>query len=176
MKKRLAILLAMTMMFSAAAAVAEESSTDTAETAETEVTLPFEDGEWLSVESMNAEVYLPAGWTLTESAEDSFTAAGADATSTLTVTVAAFDSTDLTTYMDAMGETYETVALTDRDAAVVTTDESVTVTFLYDEATLVTMVFTPATEGGIADNATAIAETFHIDSADETAAAETTAE
>ena len=53
--------------------------------------------------------------------------------------------------------------MTNRDAAVVTTDENMTLTFLYDDTTVVRMTFTPGAEGTTAvDNATAIADAFVI--------------
>lgn len=102
--------------------------------------------------------------TITEESETGFTATSEDGAETVAVTVEPLDAaTDLVTYMDATGDTYETVAMTNRDAAVVTTDENMTLTFLYDDTTVVRMTFTPGTEGTtIVDNATAIADAFVI--------------
>ena len=52
-------------------------------------------------------------------------------------------------------------------AAVVTTDENMTLTFLYDDTTVVRMTFTPGAEGTtVVDNATAIADAFVITASD----------
>lgn len=195
MKKQMAILMALAICVSLMAAAAEEQAaeetqTETVqqetveetqaegvqqETVEATWVEPFEDGDWLSIPEMSAEVYLPAGWTLTSAAADTFTAADADNTETLAVTLEDFDQTDLTAYMDAFGETYEMVQMADRDAAVITTDVDKTLVFLYDEDTLVRMTFAPADEEGVAGSAVAVAETFWMSDA-QADATETTAD
>ncbi len=182
MKKQLTILVALALLVSALAAFAEEAATDSAQTAEaveateaTEVTeateameagpeLPFDDGAWLTSASAGATIYLPADWTIAEESETGFTAASADGAETVAVEIVALDEpTDLTTYMDSTGESYALEAMANRDAAVVVTDANRTVTFLWDDATLVRLTFTPGAEGTtVADNALAIAGTFAL--------------
>lgn len=182
MKKQLTILVALALLVSALAAFAEEAATDSAQTAEaveateaTEVTeateameagpeLPFDDGAWLTSASAGATIYLPADWTIAEESETGFTAASADGAETVAVEIVALDEpTDLTTYMDSTGESYALEAMANRDAAVVITDANRTVTFLWDDATLVRLTFTPGAEGTtVADNALAIAGTFAL--------------
>lgn len=182
MKKQLTILVALALLVSALAAFAEEAATDSAQTAEaveateaTEVTeateameagpeLPFDDGAWLTSASAGATIYLPADWTIAEESGTGFTAASADGAETVAVEIVALDEpTDLTTYMDSTGESYALEAMANRDAAVVVTDANRTVTFLWDDATLVRLTFTPGAEGTtVADNALAIAGTFAL--------------
>ena len=182
MKKQLTILVALALLVSALAAFAEEAATDSAQTAEaveateaTEVTeateameagpeLPFDDGAWLTSASAGSTIYLPADWTIAEESETGFTAASADGAETVAVEIVALDEpTDLTTYMDSTGESYALEAMANRDAAVVVTDANRTVTFLWDDATLVRLTFTPGAEGTtVADNALAIVGTFAL--------------
>ena len=182
MKKQLTILVALALLVSALAAFAEEAATDSAQTAEaveateaTEVTeateameagpeLPFDDGAWLTSASAGSTIYLPADWTIAEESETGFTAASADGAESVAVEIVALDEpTDLTTYMDSTGESYALEAMANRDAAVVVTDANRTVTFLWDDATLVRLTFTPGAEGTtVADNALAIVGTFAL--------------
>ena len=185
MKMQLTILVALALLVSALAAFAEEAATDSAQTAEaveateatevTEVTeateameagpeLPFDDGAWLTSASAGSTIYLPADWTIAEESETGFTAASADGAESVAVEIVALDEpTDLTTYMDSTGESYALEAMANRDAAVVVTDANRTVTFLWDDATLVRLTFTPGAEGTtVADNALAIVGTFAL--------------
>lgn len=170
------------------------------ETVETEWTAPFEDGDWLSIPEWNAEVYLPTGWMLSEVTETGFIATDAEGASSMTVAVEEFavaeteagaeseetaqqseevieeaQSVELSAfeeYLLGLGQEYELVLMGDRQAAIFTGEESVDVRFVMDER-LVTMTFAPATEGGIADSALSIAETFYIYTDVETGTVET---
>ena len=170
MKKQMAILMALALSVSTTAAFAEEATAanTTDDAVVIEEALPFEGGAWLTAATAQCEIYLPTGWTITEESETGFTATSEDGAETVAVTVEPLDAaTDLVTYMDATGDTYETVAMTNRDAALVTTEENMTLTFLYDDTTVVRMTFTPGTEGTTAvDNATAIADAFVITASD----------
>ena len=170
MKKQMAILMALALSVSTTAAFAEEATAanTTDDAVVIEEALPFEGGAWLTAATAQCEIYLPTGWTITEESETGFTATSEDGAETVAVTVEPLDAaTDLVTYMDATGDTYETVAMANRDAAVVTTDENMTLTFLYDDTTVVRMTFTPGAEGTTAvDNATAIADAFVITASD----------
>ncbi len=184
MKKQMAILMALALSVSTTAAFAEEATAanTTDDAVVIEEALPFEGGAWLTAATAQCEIYLPTGWTITEESETGFTATSEDGAETVAVTVEPLDAaTDLVTYMDATGDTYETVAMTNRDAAVVTTEENMTLTFLYDDTTVVRMTFTPGAEGTTAvDNATAIADAFVItaddDATDEAATEEAAAD
>ena len=170
MKKQMAILMALALSVSTTAAFAEEATAanTTDDAVVIEEALPFEGGAWLTASTAQCEIYLPTGWTITEESETGFTATSEDGAETVAVTVEPLDAaTDLVTYMDATGDTYETVAMANRDAAVVTTDENMTLTFLYDDTTVVRMTFTPGAEGTtVVDNATAIADAFVITASD----------
>lgn len=197
MKREFALLFALTFMVSGMAAVAEEAvveNTETVETAETDQakwTASFEDGEWLSVPEWNAEVYMPAGWALTEVNETGFIAADESVASTMTVAIEAFaedtvaengeneeadESVELSafeSYLMGLGQEYELALVGDTETAVFAGEESVEVRFVMN-GQLVTMTFAPADEGGIADSALTIAETFYMydtaeDSADDDA-------
>lgn len=180
MKRQFALLFALTFMVSGMASMAEEPAaeriTELTEAAETEWTAPFEDGEWLSVPEWNAEVYLPMGWALTEVTETGFIAADGEGESSLTVTMEEFaaeentevkeesDSAELSAfeeYLLGLGQEYELALMGDTEAAVFTGEEDVQVKFPMN-GLLVTMAFTPAEEGGIADSALSIAETFYL--------------
>ena len=166
MKKQMAILMALALSVSTTAAFAEEATAanTTDDAAAVEEALPFEGGAWLTAATAQCEIYLPTGWTITEESETGFTATSEDGAETVAVTVEPLDAaTDLVTYMDATGDTYETVAMTNRDA-----EENMTLTFLYDDTTVVRMTFTPGAEGTTAvDNATAIADAFVITADDD---------
>ncbi len=180
MKRYRALLMAMVLMMRATVgtiAIAEDDTTseDTAEeTVEEEVVEEaddelFEDGEWVTIDTMSAEVYLPGGWTVTASDETTCSLADEEGTSTLTITLSTFEGEDLESYLDEQGTEYELGDLTDRSAAVVTGESDVTVLFVQDDGTMVTMVFAPADEGGIADSALDIADTFYIYTVEEEA-------
>lgn len=183
MKKQMAILFALALLVSAMATVAEEQSAASsevveqpavpAEAVETEWAAPFEDGAWLSVPELNAEVYMPAGWTISEVAEDGFTALDAELISSMQVvleplaqeeaaateegaTLSAFES-----YLLGLGEEYELALMGESEAAVIQREGSVTVLFPVGSQ-LVHMTFTPAEAGGVSDNALVIAQTFHL--------------
>lgn len=183
MKRQMAILFALALAVSSMATMAEDQSADLtevveqpvvqADTAEAEWAVPFEDGAWLSVPELNAEVYMPAGWTVSEVAEDGFTALDAELVSTMQVvleplaqeeaaateegaTLSAFES-----YLLGLGEEYELALMGEREAAVIQGEDSVTVLFPVG-GQLVRMTFTPAEEGGVSDNALVIAQTFHL--------------
>lgn len=204
MKRQFALLFALTFLVSGMASMAEEVATDVeaSATVETEIvetaeapmgerTVPFEDGDWMSIPEWNAEVYLPTGWLLSEVTETGFIASDAEETSTLTVTLEDFlmeepseaeavaeaeataeteevadesDAVELSAfeeYLMGLGQEYELTLMGDRQAAVLTDEDSVAVKFLLHNQ-LVTMDFAPATEGGIADSALSIAETFYV--------------
>lgn len=182
MKREFALLFALTFMVSGMAAVAEETAVvenaETTETAQQKWTASFEEGEWLSVPEWNAEVYMPAGWALTEVGETGFIAADASGESTMMVTIEAFaegavaeieneeadDSVALSpfeSYLMDLGQEYELALMGDTEAAVFADEESVDVRFVINDQ-LVTLTFTPATEGGVADSALTIAETFYM--------------
>lgn len=188
MKREFALLFALTFMVSGMAAVAEETAVvenaETTETAQQKWTASFEEGEWLSVPEWNAEVYMPAGWALTEVGETGFIAADASGESTMTVAIEAFaegavaeneneeadeneetdDSVALSpfeSYLMGLGQEYELALMGDTEAAVFAGEESVDVRFVINDQ-LVTLTFTPATEGGVADSALTIAETFYM--------------
>lgn len=202
MKRQFAMLFALTFMVSGMATMAEQAAQP--ETQENEQILweaPFADGAWLEVPEWNAEVYLPAGWTLSEVNETGFIAGDADETGMLTVTIEDFlteeagveetteeaaeetaeenteeaaeetteetaeetDGAELSAFeahLIGLGQEYELALLGEREAATMTSEESLTVMFPLNDH-LVTMVFTPA-EGGAADSALSIAETFYI--------------
>ena len=166
MKKQMAILMALALSVSTTAAFAEEATAanTTDDAVVIEEALPFEGGAWLTAATAQCEIYLPTGWTITEESETGFTATSEDGAETVAVTVEPLDAaTDLVTYMDATGDTYETVAMANRDA-----EENMTLTFLYDDTTVVRMTFTPGAEGTTAvDNATAIADAFVITADDD---------
>lgn len=197
MKREFALLFALTFMVSGMAAVAEEAvvenaeTVETAETAQTKWTASFEDGEWLSVPEWNAEVYMPAGWALTEVNETGFIAADESGASTMTVAIEAFaedtvaengeneeadESVELSafeSYLMGLGQEYELALMGDTETAVFAGEESVEVQFVMN-GQLVTMTFAPADEGSVADSALTIAETFYMydtaeDSADDDA-------
>lgn len=176
MKRHFALLFALTFLVTAMACTAEETPVETenaaAEAVETEWVEPFEDGEWLGVPQLNAEVYMPAGWMLIDVTENGFTATDAEDTSSLNVTLAelaeeeAAQSDDVSlsafeTYLMGLGEEYELTMMADREAAILNSEESFTVMFPL-KSWVVRMEFAPADEGGIADNALEIAETFYI--------------
>ena len=190
MKRQFAMLFALTFMVSGMATMAEQAAQP--ETQENEQILweaPFADGAWLEVPEWNAEVYLPAGWMLTEVNETGFIAGDADETGMLTVTIEDFlteeagveetteetaeetteeaaeetDGAELSAFeahLIGLGQEYELALLGEREAAMMTSEESLTVMFPLNDH-LVTMVFTPA-EGGAADSALSIADTFYI--------------
>lgn len=189
MKRQFAMLLAMSLMLSGMAAIAEENTESNAEvqTEISEWSAPFEDGDWLIVEEWNAEVYLPAGWLLSDLTEDGFIAADSEGTSSISVTIEAFESeeadvesdeaadeatgeaeeeTDLTlsafeNYLIGLGEDYQLSLMGDRQAASFEHEADVTVKFLLN-GKLITMTFAPNEEGGIADQALEIAQTFYL--------------
>lgn len=112
--------------------------------------------------------------TLTVTMEDFVTEDTAEAEATAeaeetTETVETEATTDADTVEPSIFETYlmeqdleyELSMAGEREMAVMTSEESVTVKFLLNDK-LVTMDFTPAAEGGIADSALSIAETFYI--------------
>lgn len=202
MKREFALLFALTFMVSGMAVVAEESaavveSAETAETAQQKWTASFEDGEWLTVPEWNAEVYMPTGWTLKEVNETGFVAADAEDVSTMTVAVEAFaedaaeeastedetaesdekvELSPFETYLMDLGQEYELALMGDIEAAVFAGEESIDVRFLMN-GQLVTMSFAPAAEGGIADSALTIAETFYMyGTAEDSAAVDAQAE
>lgn len=194
MKRQFAMLFALTFMVSGMATMAEQAAQP--ETPENEQILweaPFADGAWLEVPEWNAEVYLPAGWMLTEVNETGFVAGDAEETGMLTVTIEDFlteeagveetteeaaeetaeetteetaeetDGAELSAFeahLIGLGQEYELALLGEREAATMTSEESLTVMFPLNDH-LVTMAFTPA-EGGAADSALSIAETFYI--------------
>lgn len=183
MKRHFATLFALTFLVTAMACGAEETIPQ-GEAAETEITAtqaeltqegwvaPFEDGEWLGVPELNAEVYMPVGWSVTEVTENGFTAADAEDTASLSVTLEALaeeeiaESDDVSlsafeTYLMGLGEEYELAVMADRETAIVNGEESLTVMFPMKNW-VVRMEFAPADEGGIADSALTIAETFYI--------------
>ena len=99
MKRQFAILFALTFMVSGMATIAEETAADATVETETAATVeateeawvaPFEDGAWLGVPELSAEVYLPAGWVVDAVAVDGFTAIDAEATSSVTVMLSDF--------------------------------------------------------------------------------------
>lgn len=198
MKRQFAFLFALTFMVSGMATMAEQAAvenpelenltveTEIVETADVEWVAPFEDGEWLQVPEWNAEVYLPAGWTLTEVTEGGFIASDADAAETVTVTMEDFVVMETETvemvekagtdeaaeteaveisafeaYLMGLGEEYELVLMGEREAAIFPCEDCVTVRFVQNDQ-LVTMVFEPVVEGGASESALAIAETFYI--------------
>jgi len=133
MKRQIAFLFALTFMVSGMATMAEETAqenaaaqTEIVETAETEWVAPFEDGEWLSVPEWNAEVYLPAGWVLTEVTENGFIAADAEEASTMVVTIEDFLSAETVWFEEmpeaAADETEAAAEETETDAAADETD------------------------------------------------------
>lgn len=191
MKRHFAILFALTFMVSGMAVIAEENAAESAVAENTEAawTAPFEDGEWMSVPEWDAEIYLPAGWTLSEVTETGFIASDADEASTVTVTLEDFPAEEsaeeaepsegevklsaFENYLMGLGEEYELALMGEREAAVFSAEESVTVRFVQKDQ-LVTIEFAPLTEDGIAGSALSVAETFYI--YDEAEMAEPTAE
>ena len=100
MKKRIALLVAMTFLLSGMAAFAEKAQTENA-VAQTEATenagvemlewtVPFEDGEWMNIPEWNAELYLPVGWQLFEVVENGFVVTDPQQLSTVTVLMEEF--------------------------------------------------------------------------------------
>lgn len=198
MKRQFALLFALTFMVSGMADMAEEpvveteaAETEIVENVESEWVAPFEDGDWLSIPEWNAEVYLPTGWLLTEVTETGFIAADAEGVSTMTVAVEEFAAEEIEAeeaaeasdevilsafeeYLLGLGQEYELALMGETEAAVFNSEESVEVRFLMNDQ-LVTMTFAPATEGGIADSALSVAETFYIYTEAETETAETEA-
>lgn len=190
MKRQFAMLFALTFMVSGMATMAEQAAQpETQEETSVLWEAPFADGAWLEVPEWNAEVYLPAGWMLTEVNETGFIANDAEETGALTVTIEDFvteeadieetieetaeevaeeaaeetDGVELSAFeshLIALGQEYEPALLGEREAAMMSDEESLTVMFPLN-GHLVTMVFTPA-EGGAADSALSIAETFYI--------------
>ena len=80
------------------------------------------------------------------------------------------------TYMLGVEEAYELVQAGEREYAVLTGEESVSVKFVVN-GRLVTLTFAPADESGIAGSALSVAETFYVyDAAEETAETAETAE
>ena len=180
MKRQFALLFALTFMVSGMAVVAEETAengdvkTEAAQTEFAEAaewTMPFEDGEWLSVPDLNAEVYLPSGWTVTDVTETGFSAADAEGISAMNVSLEAFDGETVESddveisafesYLMSLGQEYEIALMGETEAAIFAGEESVEVKFLMKDQ-LVTMTFTPADETGIAGSAMAVAETFYF--------------
>lgn len=187
MKRQIALLFALTFMVSGMATVAEQTDAavenENAAVVEEAWVAPFEDGAWLGVPELSAEVYLPAGWVVDEVTENGFTAIDAEAISSVTVTLADFveteipeaeaseeetedenDSIELSAfenYLIGLGQEYELALMGEREAAIISSEESLTVMFVQNER-LVTMVFAPAAEGSIADSALAVAETFYV--------------
>lgn len=165
---------------------------ETAETEELAWIAPFEDGEWMSIPEWNAELYLPIGWQLFEVTENGFVAADAEATSLVTVALEDFvmeetaeaadtaetDETEeaaeqemdepsaFESYLMGLGQEYELNLAGEREMGILNGEESITVKFVMNDK-LVSMNFTPAVEGGIADSALAIAETFYMYETDE---------
>lgn len=180
MRKQIAFLFALAFMVSGLATVAEgtaqetNAETETAAVVEEAWVEPFEDGAWLGVPELSAEVYLPAGWVVDEVREDGFTAVDAEAVSSVTVTLADFAETEpveaqedevelsaFESHLIGLEQEYELALMGEREAAIIASETEVTVMFVQNEH-LVTMVFAPAAEGGIADSALVIAETFYI--------------
>lgn len=190
MKRQFAMLFALTFMVSGMATMAEQAAQpETQEETSVLWEAPFADGAWLEVPEWNAEVYLPTGWMLTEVNETGFIANDAEEIGALTVTIEDFvteeadieetieetaeevaeeaaeetDGVELSAFeshLIGLGQEYEPALLGEREAAMMSDEESLTVMFPLNSH-LVTMVFTPA-EGGAADSALSIAETFYI--------------
>ena len=197
MKRQFAMLFALTFLVSGMATIAEgpqeektESQIEFVETADAgleEWVAPFEDGEWLTIPEWNAELYLPMGWQLVEVSENGFVVGDADAASHVTVTMEDFliveseetqadgaeedaenaEPSAFELHLMENGEEYEMAIVGEREMGVLTGEESIAVKFLMRDK-LVTMDFAPVTEGGIADSALAIAETFYMYDAEET--------
>ena len=132
MKRQFAMLFALTFLVSGMATFAEEAATG-AENAETEMVenveneaqkwvAPFEDGEWMSIPEWNAEVYMPAGWLLSEVTETGFIAVDAEETASMIVTMKSFvvEEAAETQEVEATAENEETVSdeIGESDAAV----------------------------------------------------------
>ena len=208
MKRQFAMLFALTFLVSGMATFAEEAAVNNENTqiemteagaAESlEWTLPFEDGEWMSIPEWNAELYLPLGWQLFEVTENGFIAADAEAASLVTVVIEDFiteeaaeteeaeanaaaeteetaeteeiaenaEPSAFESYLMGLGQEYELNQVGEREMGVLIGEESVTVKFVMNDK-LVTMDFTPAVEGSIADSALSIAETFYLYEVDE---------
>ena len=202
MKRQFALLFALTFLVSGMAAIAEKTAKEN-ETAQLEMTengeealeqtVPFEDGEWMSIPEWNAELYLPVGWQLFEVNENGFVAADAEAASLVTVALEDFiveetteaadtaeaEETEKTdeneeniepsafeSYLMGLGQEYELNLVGEREMGILSGEESITVKFVMNDK-LVTMDFAPVVEGGIADSALSIAETFYMYETDE---------
>lgn len=171
MKKKLTILFALVFLVTATASMAEETGQDAEVALQAESaswSASIEDGEWLNASGANAEIYLPAGWTIAEDAETGFTATDAEAASTLTVELSELAIEEdgdaqsaFETCLLGLEEEYERVAMIGCEAAVTANEEEVIVRFVLDDQ-LVTMHFAPAGEGGIADSALTVAETLYL--------------
>ena len=146
---------------------------------------PFPDGEWMSIPEWNAEMYLPLGWMLSEVTETGFIAVDSEETSSIVVTIGDFvteeiaeveeteiseseseeadviEPSELETFVMSLGQEYEMYPGEEREMAVLSGEEKVTVVFLVRDK-LVNMEFVPVEEGSIADGATTIAETFYM--------------
>ncbi len=190
MKRTYAILFALTLMVSGMATMAEEAPVATTEVnvvTETVWTAPFEDGDWLSVEDLHAEVYLPTGWTVTdawpadEETAAGFIAANADNTETMTAKLEPFVQEEVNeeegatlsafeTYLLGLGQDYELALMGEQQAAILTGEEDVSVLFVQDDK-LITLTFAPNAEDGAAASALAIAETFYVYDVEESNAA-----
>ena len=199
MKKTMAILMALAMFATLAATAEEQTAETTAETGTVETEFVDEaeetallEGQWVNVPEMQADIYLPEGWAVTEATETGFIAAEsaiaeeveepaegteeaneetevttdsqtAQTAATLTLTLETLE-TDLLTYAEENFKEYTVEAVNMGDAIVITDVENdeMAVLFQYDAETVVRLVLSPASRTELTGQLLDIAATFNI--------------
>lgn len=181
MKRQFAVLMALTVLVSMWAAAEERKTGENPQPdpVETEFAEPEQleeapdpaaewEGEWMDIPQMMADIYLPAGWTLTDASETGFTVVeGVEdgvTPASIVLTLEPFEDESLEAYADACFEDYTVAEMHDGSAVVVenTEEDTLTMLFLHGGDELVRMILTPASNTDMADRMPDIARTFKL--------------
>ena len=148
MKRWIAILLAVLLLFSAGT-LAEEPVVDAVEEDDEDFGFEFVDdgydGEWITLQEQGFEFCLPDGWKEAEAGEGAlYAAAAGDGSATLSIRDVAGDVEDLVSWGEMNLERYELEEANFYYALVVEGDQDMAVYFIVDEERLMAFDFTRA--------------------------------